>query len=109
LVLRDRHCTFPGCRRPPIACDAHHIQHWADGGPTSLDNLMLLCRAHHTVLHTTSWDTRINPGDRRPEFRPPPGRHRTTPELRATLTSTRSGDAATGDGADWVRGRTPRP
>ena len=39
LILRDRHCTFPGCRRPPVACDAHHITHWADGGPTSLDNL----------------------------------------------------------------------
>jgi hypothetical protein len=32
-------------------CDAHHITHWADGGPTSLDNLMLLCRRHHTLLH----------------------------------------------------------
>ena len=37
LTLRDRHCRFPGCRRMPLACDAHHLQHWADGGPTSLD------------------------------------------------------------------------
>ena len=35
LVLRDQHCAFPGCTRLPIACDAHHIQHWADGGATS--------------------------------------------------------------------------
>ncbi len=32
LVLRDEHCRFPGCRRMPLACDAHHLQHWADGG-----------------------------------------------------------------------------
>ncbi|HEX5985763.1 MAG TPA: DUF222 domain-containing protein, partial [Nocardioides sp.] len=42
LTLRDRHCRFPGCRRMPLACDAHHLQHWADGGATSLDNLVLL-------------------------------------------------------------------
>ena len=38
LVLRDQHCAFPGCHRLPIACHAHHIVHWVDGGPTSLDN-----------------------------------------------------------------------
>jgi hypothetical protein len=49
LTARDACCRFPGCtaRR----CDAHHITHWADGGPTSLDNLMLLCRRHHTLVH----------------------------------------------------------
>ena len=76
LVLRDAHCRFPGCRRMPLACDAHHLQHWADGGDTSLDNLVLLCRAHHTLLHATPWEVRLNPVDRRPEFHPPPGRHR---------------------------------
>ncbi|HET6652487.1 MAG TPA: DUF222 domain-containing protein [Nocardioides sp.] len=74
LVLRDRHCRFPGCRRMPLACDAHHLQHWADGGETSLDNLVLLCRAHHTLIHATPWQARLNPIDRRPEFRPPPRR-----------------------------------
>ncbi len=76
LVLRDRHCAFPGCRRPPRACDAHHLIHWADGGPTSLDNLALLCRAHHTLIHATPWQIRLHPRDRRPEFKPPPARHR---------------------------------
>ncbi len=71
LVTRDWHCAFPGCRRPPIACDAHHIVHWVDGGGTDLDNLVLLCRTHHTVIHTTGWEIRINPIDRRPEFIPP--------------------------------------
>jgi hypothetical protein len=74
LVLRDQHCRFPGCRRMPLACDAHHLQHWSDGGDTSLDNLVLLCRAHHTLLHATPWQVRLNPIDRRPEFRRPPGR-----------------------------------
>lgn len=49
LEARDRHCRFPGCtsRR----CDAHHVEHWMDGGPTSLQNLMLLCRRHHRAIH----------------------------------------------------------
>ena len=68
--------VFPGCTRPPVACDAHHLQHWADGGATALDNLVLLCRAHHTTLHTTPWQVRLRRDDRRPEFVPPPGRHR---------------------------------
>ena len=36
-MLRDRHCTFPACRRPPLMCHAHHIRHWADGGETHGD------------------------------------------------------------------------
>ena len=71
LVARDKHCAFPGCTRPPVACDAHHIVHWADGGPTSLGNLVLLCRHHHTLLHTTPWEVRINRLDQLPEFLPP--------------------------------------
>jgi hypothetical protein len=51
LWLRDRGCTFPGCSRPPAWTDAHHLIHWADGGPTDLTNAALLCRAHHTVVH----------------------------------------------------------
>ena len=49
LSARDARCRFPGCtaRR----CDAHHITHWADGGATSLDNLVLLCRRHHRLVH----------------------------------------------------------
>ncbi|UDY22583.1 HNH endonuclease signature motif containing protein [Nocardioides sp. Kera G14] len=72
LVLRDRHCAFPGCNRLPIACDAHHIVHWADGGSTSLDNLILLCRRHHTMTHHTSWTVSIDPETRQPVWQPPP-------------------------------------
>ncbi|GAA2737207.1 hypothetical protein GCM10009867_23500 [Pedococcus aerophilus] len=52
LWLRDGGCTFPGCSRPAAWSDAHHLVHWADGGPTDLGNAALLCRAHHTVVHT---------------------------------------------------------
>jgi hypothetical protein len=71
LVLRDQHCAFPGCRRPPVMCHAHHIVHWVDGGDTSLDNLVLLCGTHHRIIHGTPWEVRLSPTDRRPEFRPP--------------------------------------
>jgi len=51
LWVRDKACTFPGCGRPPNWCDAHHIIHWADGGPTALTNMTLLCAHHHTYVH----------------------------------------------------------
>jgi hypothetical protein len=51
LIIRDRHCRFPGCDRPQHWCDAHHVIHWADGGPTAMHNLMLLCRRHHRAVH----------------------------------------------------------
>jgi hypothetical protein len=51
LNLRDGGCRFPGCDRPASWCDAHHIQFWADGGPTNMDNCALLCAYHHTVVH----------------------------------------------------------
>lgn len=79
LIARDRHCAFPGCTRPPVMCHAHHIRHWADGGPTSLDNLVLLCGHHHRTVHHTPWQVRLA-SDRRPEFRPPPKHGRPPPD-----------------------------
>ncbi len=55
LAVRDKHCRFPGCDMPPVWTDAHHILHWADGGPTKLFNLILLCRRHHRVVHEGRW------------------------------------------------------
>jgi Domain of unknown function (DUF222)/HNH endonuclease len=51
VIARDRYCRFPGCDRPHTWCDAHHVVHWADGGPTALANLVLLCRRHHRMVH----------------------------------------------------------
>ena len=47
---RDAGCRFPGCTCTRFV-DAHHIRHWAEGGETSLDNLVLLCRHHHRLIH----------------------------------------------------------
>jgi uncharacterized protein DUF222 len=55
LESRDRHCVFPGCGRPPIWCDGHHLVWWTRGGPTALPNLALLCRPHHRMLHEEGW------------------------------------------------------
>jgi hypothetical protein len=52
LAVRDKTCRFPGCERPLSWCDAHHIRYWTHGGPTELRNLILLCRHHHTLIHT---------------------------------------------------------
>jgi hypothetical protein len=61
LVLRDQHCRYPGCDRPADWCDAHHIKHYADGGPTSLWNLALLCKRHHRKCHQPGWRLRLDP------------------------------------------------
>ncbi|MDQ3875605.1 MAG: HNH endonuclease, partial [Actinomycetota bacterium] len=50
LKERDGGCRFPGCQNTRFL-DAHHLEHWAKGGETSLDNLILLCRPHHRHLH----------------------------------------------------------
>ena len=50
LIARDGGCRFPGCTQHRDV-DAHHIKHWANGGETSLENLVLLCRHHHRLLH----------------------------------------------------------
>ncbi len=51
VAIRDGDCQFPRCNRPHGWCDAHHVVHWADGGPTALSNLVLLCRPHHRMVH----------------------------------------------------------
>ena len=71
LDRRDRGCRFPGCGLP--FCDAHHIEHWADGGETRLDNLVLLCRLHHRAVHEEEFKVAIaHSGEIR--FRWPDGR-----------------------------------
>jgi hypothetical protein len=55
LQIRDGGCRATGCDRPPEWCDAHHLVHWAEGGETNLDNLVLLCRRHHVLFHEGGW------------------------------------------------------
>ena len=72
VIIRDRHCRFPSCDRPHTWCDAHHVVHWADGGPTAVPNLMLLCRRHHRLVHRRG-GFRLELADGRPVFRRPDG------------------------------------
>lgn len=55
LRFRDGHCRWPGCERPASWCDGHHLVHWIHGGPTDLDNLVLLCHRHHRMVHEGEW------------------------------------------------------
>lgn len=53
---RDQGCRWPGCDQPATWCTPHHVRHWAHGGHTRLDNLVLLCWAHHIgFVHTKQW------------------------------------------------------
>lgn len=72
VIVRDRRCRFPGCDRPHTWCDAHHVVHWADGGPTAARNLLLLCRRHHRKVHERG-GFQLELLDGRPVFRRPDG------------------------------------
>ncbi len=74
LAARDRHCRFPGCA--VTRCDAHHIEHWAQGGATALGNLVLLCRRHHRAVHEEGFRVALDAAGEarflRPDGRPLP-------------------------------------
>jgi hypothetical protein len=55
LEARDLRCVWPGCGRPSVWCDGHHVVWWTRGGETSLPNLALLCRPHHRLVHEGGW------------------------------------------------------
>ncbi|WP_380170612.1 DUF222 domain-containing protein [Kineococcus sp. DHX-1] len=59
VAERDRGCIAPGCGAPAWACHLHHVVHWADGGPTSVDNLVLLCGRDHRALHAGRLEARF--------------------------------------------------
>ena len=89
LRQRDGGCRWPGCGRRRWL-QAHHLVHWADGGPTDLDNLALACTHHHHLLHELGWTVSGDPNGelcfRRPDGSPlntgPPGLR---PEVRGQL------------------------
>jgi hypothetical protein len=90
LEARDGRCRFPGCtaRR----CDAHHVEHWVDGGATALDNLVLVCRRHHRLVHEGGWNIELTAGEAtfiRPDGRP----------LVAAPASSSGGELTVGSGA----------
>lgn len=81
LTLRDRGCAFPGCDKLPVDCDAHHVMPWVFGGPTTLSNLVLLCRHHHRLLEPRGeagvplphqWRIVVDPTSGIPFVIPPP-------------------------------------
>jgi hypothetical protein len=105
------------CGAPPIQCDAHHLIHWIDGGPTALSNLVLLCRAHHIQIHHGHWTITITAGRvnvTRPTWaEPPPTRLKRrrppgTPDTRGASGSPRSPGAA-GDEQPPGDDGPPRP
>jgi hypothetical protein len=78
LRHRDGGCTFPGCTRTRWV-HAHHLRHWADGGPTDLDNLVLLCGTHHRFVHEGGWRVESGAGVRVRVFNPQGDRLRVGP------------------------------
>lgn len=60
LLARDGTCRFPSCRAPGESCDNHHVVHRLHGGPTVLENLALLCPAHHRAVHEGGWRVTLN-------------------------------------------------
>ncbi len=70
LYHRDRSCRFPGCHIR--VGQGHHVRHWAQGGPTTLTNLVLLCRRHHRAVHEEGYQLERMP-DGALQFRRPNG------------------------------------
>jgi hypothetical protein len=71
LHRRDGACVYPGCTNR-LFLEGHHIQHWADGGETSLKNTALLCSSHHRYVHEYGYTIELGP-DQRPCIRTPYG------------------------------------
>ncbi|MGM7670115.1 DUF222 domain-containing protein [Microbacterium sp. A93] len=70
IATRDGGCTAPGCWIPAPWCEAHHVEHWEHGGPTSVENGVLLCVHHHHAVHSGAWDIDMRTGS--PWFIPAP-------------------------------------
>ena len=101
LLLRDRHCRFPGCHATR-GLHAHHVVHWAEGGPTDLSNLSLLCGQHHRFVHDRAWEMRPVAGR--------PGRwtfH--APGSNRPLEAVRAMPGASADAPDGTRDTAPPP
>jgi hypothetical protein len=72
---RDRTCRWPGCDMPSEWTDAHHLTPWWRGGITAIEQILSLCRYHHSLVHEGDWTLRLDhtTGEvhaRRPDGRP---------------------------------------
>lgn len=72
VILRDRHCQWPGgCDRPASQCEPHHLRPRADGGETSMGNLHLYCLVHHHhFIHRLGWQVIHHPDGTRDAISP---------------------------------------
>ncbi|MDX6282465.1 MAG: hypothetical protein QOH03_3536, partial [Kribbellaceae bacterium] len=107
LNQRDKGCVI--CHAPPIYCDAHHVVSWADGGVTSLANLVLMCRVDHTSLHDGHWTITIVNNKvqvTRPSWADPPPR--TGRRLGQPSTTSATADAPTAT-TPWPTSTTDDP
>ena len=71
MHTKDRGCTAPGCDMPGYLCEVHHVQEWAEGGRTDIDDLTFACGQHHRLITPGGWTTRKRK-DGTTEWRPPP-------------------------------------
>jgi hypothetical protein len=107
LEVRDKHCIHPGCTVPADLCQAHHIVPWWDGGPTSLDNLCLVCRHHHALVEPDRYHSRdqwrivVDPDTKRPRMLPPERLKKHLPQSAVDPAASRTG--AENLGEDSVR------
>ncbi|MGE0384472.1 MAG: DUF222 domain-containing protein [Gammaproteobacteria bacterium] len=95
LIVRDHGCRFPGCTAHRFV-DGHHIDHWAAGGATRLDNLVLLCRRHHRLVHEGGWSVTALAGGAIEFDAPGRGRVPATPALPSADADLRDANARLG-------------
>jgi hypothetical protein len=106
LQARDAGCRFPGCNHRRFV-DAHHIHHWADGGDTSIDNLVLLCRHHHRLVHEGGFGVERT-ADGRIRFSRPDGgiiEEHPQPPASGSVEGLQRGNRETGEAIDastWI-------
>jgi hypothetical protein len=101
LQRRDHGCRFPGCENHRFV-DSHHVRHWARGGETRLDNLVLLCRRHHRLVHEGGYSIELLPGGELrfldPWGGPIPDAPRSSPGSVERLLAIGAGSYSTGTG-----------
>ncbi|MCI1747943.1 MAG: HNH endonuclease [Acidipropionibacterium sp.] len=113
LELRDGGCIFPDCTVPANLCQAHHIIPWWDEGPTSLENLALLCRHHHALVEPDRYHSRdqwrivVDPGTKIPRMVPPERLKKHLPQSSVEPAAGRTGTVSLGE--DSARMANPGP